>query len=242
MGTRKGTLYNFGLSLFSHLTGFYPEIFRRQFAGEITGVLVQKLEDAAGTSEAAIISCVLRESTALTASIIREHWHERWGRKTVSVAGDEMLYRRVGRIFLMRRLKSAAKVILPLAGFVVLLNACAFAYAGIQIAQAKQRGAFPTVEDAVYGLSSGEYRSASVMRVDINHIEPCYSDGSFPYVMCVDSTVWYDQIPAGFHHSKLWGKSAYFHLKEGWVQISLETLPRHIFSVVELFGMQSTGH
>lgn len=242
MDNRKGILYHLGVNLFRYLTGIYPGHFRRQFAGEIFGVLVQKLEAASATGGAAILNCIFFELGALTASIIKEHWHERWERKDVRQLREERLYRRIGRIFLKRKLKSAGKVILLLVGLIILVTGCSYAFAGIQIAQAKHLGAFPTLEDAVYSLSFREYRDARVIRVDINHIEPCDSAGRYPYVMCVTSTVYYDQIPTGFHHSKLWGQIAYFHLKEGWVQLSLETLPRHIISVVELFGMQARGY
>jgi hypothetical protein len=237
MGTRKGTLYNFGVSLFRHLTGFYPERFRRKFTGEMYAVLLQRLEDANNEGGVAIPACIFHESTALMASIIKEHWHERWGLKDVRMVGEEKLNREIGRIFLKRRLKSAVKVILPLVGFIVLLNACSYAYAGLQIAQAKNLGMFPTLEDAVYGTSYAE----SIIRVDINHSEPCFSDGKYPFVMCVTTTVFNEPIHTGPQHKNSSGQSAYFHLKEGWVCMPGENFTGFIAKVVERLGMQFRG-
>jgi hypothetical protein len=217
--------------------GIYPDRFRRQFAAEIFGVLVQKLEDASSVGGAAIPACILHESTSLIASIISEHWHERWERKNIRMAHEEQLSRRIGRIFLMRKLKSVGKVILLLAGLIVFFNSCSYTYAGIQIAQAKSMGVFPTLEDAVYGTSFGE----SIVRVDINHSEPCFSDGKYPFAMCVTTTVFDEHIPAGPQHNNSSGQSAYFHLQEGWVCMPGENFTGFIARVVERLGMQAAG-
>jgi hypothetical protein len=237
MGNRKGTFYQLGVSLFRHLTGIYPDRFRRQFAGEIFGVLVQRLEDASTMGGTAILACTSHESAALMASIIKEHWHERWGSKAMRMAKEERLYRHIARIFLKRKLKSVGKVVLLLAGFIVLFNGCSYAYAGIQIAQAKHLGAFPTLEDAVYGTSYDE----SMIRLDINHTEPCFSNGNYPFVMCVTTTVFDEHIPEGPRHNNSSGQSAYFHLKEGWVCMSGENFTGFTARVVELLGMHATG-
>jgi hypothetical protein len=241
MDSRKRTLYNLGVSLFRQLTGIYPGRFRQQFAGEILEVLLQRLDDANAGRGAAISACIFHESIALMASIIREHWHERWEHREARMVGEERLNCEIARVFLKRKLKSAGKVVILLAVLIVLFIGCSYAYAGIQIAQAKHLGIYPTLEDAVYSLSSGEYGGAMVIRVDINHTEPCFSNGNHSYVMCVTSTVFYNQNPDGLHHSKFSDQSAYFHLKEGWVQLSIEVLPRYIFRVVELLGMQVTS-
>jgi hypothetical protein len=87
MGNRKGTLSHFGVSLFRHLTGIYPDRFRQQFSGEIFAVLVQKLEDATTMGRAAITACIFHEFIALMGSIIKEHWRERWRRKDARMVG-----------------------------------------------------------------------------------------------------------------------------------------------------------
>lgn len=159
---------------------------------------------------AAIPACIFHEFAALMTSIIREHWHERWGSKDMRMAGEADHDREIRKIFLIRKLKSAGKVILLVTGLILLLNSCSYACAGIQIAQAKHWGVYPTLEEAVYGVHSRDVNNAKVIRIDINHTEPCFSGGEYPFVMCVTSTTFYDHIPEGYHHSKFSGQSAYF--------------------------------
>ncbi len=237
MGSQKGTLYILGMSLFRRLAGLYPARFRRQYAGEIFEVLLQRLEDAKGLGGAAMPAFIFRESGALIVSIIREHWHERQGRKEVRMEREGQVYRRIQTIFLKRRLERAARVVLLLAALIPLYYGCIYAYARIQIAEAKQLGVFPTLEDAVYSLSAGEVQGARVVRVDINHAEPCNPDGKLPFIWCVSLTVFYDQNPGGHDHSIFRGYSTYYHLREGWVFIS-ELIPGFTGQVMELFRME----
>jgi len=173
------------------------------------------------------------------ASIIREHWHDRWGGRDVGMVEEKRLYREIDKIFLRRRLKSAMKVTFALAGIIVLLNSCSYLYAGIQIAQVKHWGVYPTLEEAVYGVHSINNSDAKVMRIDINHIEPCFSGGEYPFVMCVTSKVFDDHTPTVPSDKNSSVKSAYFHLEEGWVFMP-EGNTRFTARVVELLGMQAT--
>lgn len=242
MGDRKGTLHNLGVSLFRRLTGVYPDCFRRQFAAEILGVLLQKLEDVHAVGGAAMPVFIFQESGALIISIVREHWHERWGRKEGSMDEEEQLYHKIKRVFLKRRLKRIGRAVLLLAALIPLYYGCLYAYAGIQIARAKQLGVFPTLEDAVYSLSAGEFKGARVVRVDINHTEPCSPDGKLPFIWCVYSTLFYDQAPKGYDHAIFRGYSSYYHLPEGWVFMPGDIFPGFIGGIMQRFGMEAVGN
>jgi hypothetical protein len=154
---------------------------------------------------------------------------------------EDQIYHEIQTVFLKRKLIRAARVILLLAALIPLYYGCIYAYARIQIAQAKQLGVFPTLEDAVYSLSAGEVRGATAVRVDINHAEPCNSDGKLPFIWCVSSTVFYDQNPEGYNHSIYRGYSTYYHLQEGWVFMS-ELLPGFTGEVMELFRMEEVSY
>jgi hypothetical protein len=228
------------MSLFRLLASIYPDRFRRRFAGEILEILTQKLEAATVVGGAAILDSIFHESVALMTSIIKEHWHERQNHQEMKMVGEVKLDNEIKKIFLKRRLKSTGKVTLVLLTIILLLNGCSYACAGIHIAQARHWGVYPTLDEAVYGVHSIEDGNAKVIRIDINHSEPCFSSGDYPFVMCVTSTTFYDNIPEGYHHSKFSGQSAYFHLNDGWVLMP-EGNTRFTAKVVELLGMQATG-
>jgi hypothetical protein len=238
MGNRNGTLHRLGLSLFRRLAGIYPDRFRRQYAGEIFAVLRQRLEDANTSGGAAMPALILQESGALIVSIIREHWHELPGRRDMTMDGDERLYHEIKAVFLKRRLKSTGRLVLMLAALIPLYYGCIYAYARIQIAQAKQMGVFATLEDAVYSLSYDELRGARVVRVDINHTEPCFPDGKLLFIWCVSSTVYYDRTPEGYHHNIFRNYSSFYQLREGWVLMAEELFPGFIGGVMEQFGLE----
>ena len=233
-------MHTLGMSLFRSLADLYPARFRRQYAGEILGVLLQRMKDANALGGMAIPAFIFQESGALIVSIIREHWHERRGSKEVRMEREDQIYRRIQTVFLKRRLILAARVILLLAALIPLYYGCIYAYARIQIAEAKQLGVFPTLEAAVYGLSYGEVRGASVMRVDINNTEPCFPNGKLPFIWCVSTTAFYDQNPEGYDHSIFVGYSTYYHLREGWVFVS-ELVPGFTGQVMERFKMKEVS-
>jgi hypothetical protein len=156
------------------------------------------------------------------------------------VEQERRIEQEINAIFLKQRLKRIAVVLLLLAVIVPLFYGGIFIYARIQISQAKQMGVFPTLDEAVYTLSSVDFRGAKVVRVDLNHAEPCHPDGKQPFIWCVSSTTFYDQNPTGYDHSVFRGVSSYYHLKEGWVFMS-ELIPGFTGQVMELFGMDEVG-
>jgi hypothetical protein len=241
MGSRKRTLHILGVSVFKRLTGIYPDRFRRQYAGEVFGVLVQGLEEAGASGGEAMPAFILRESGALVVSIIREHWHERQRLKEGQMEGEERLYREIRKTFLKRRLKRAARVVLLLAALIPLFYGCMYAYAGIQIAQAKQLGVHPTLEDAVQSVyADGEHGGAKVKLVYINRAGPCFPYGRLPFVWCVTLSVFYDRPPEGSERSVQGGYSTYYHLREGWVFMQ-EMIPGLTGVIMERFGMVGEG-
>lgn len=241
MGSRKGTLHTLGVSLFRRLTSAYPDRFRRQYAGEIFDVLLQRLEDATTSGGVALPAFIVQESGALIVSVIKEHWHERQVWKVGSMEERERLNQEIKTLLLKRRLERTGRVILLLAALIPLYFGCNYVYTRIQISQAKQLGVFPTLEDAVYGLSSDEFRGARLVREDINHTGPCFPDGKLPFIWCVSSTQFYDRNPAGYHHSIFRGYASFYHLREGWVFMGNEMLLGFTGRTMELFGMEGVG-
>ena len=153
---------------------------------------------------------------------------------------EDQTVHEIKSIFLKRRLKSAARAILLLAALIPLYYGCIYAYARINIAEAKQLGVFPTLEAAVYGLSYGEARGAKVMRVHINYTEPCFPDSKLPFIWCVSTIAFYDQNPEGYDHSIFRGYSSYYHLRDGWVFMA-ELVPGFTGEVMELFSMEEVS-
>lgn len=153
---------------------------------------------------------------------------------------EDQTVHEIKAIFLKRKLIRAARAVLLLAALIPLYYGCIYAYARINIAEAKQLGVFPTLEAAVYGLSYGEVRGARVVRVDINHTEPCHPDGKLPFIWCVSTTAFYDQNPEGYDHSIFRGYSSYYHLRDGWVFMS-ELVSGFTGEVMELFRMEEVS-
>jgi hypothetical protein len=175
------------------------------------------------------------------ASIIRERRHERRGWKEDQTVGEETVYHQIHVIFLRQRLKRASKLVFLLAALIPLYYGCTYSFAVIQLAQAKQRGVYPTLEEAVYSLPAREFRGARVVRVDLNHAEPCYPDGKLPFIWCVTSTVFYDRKPEGTQHTVFRGSGAYFHLQEGWVLIPEQEFSGFIGGILERYGLEGVG-
>lgn len=154
---------------------------------------------------------------------------------------EEQVYHEIKAVFQRERLKHAGRVVLLLVVLIPLYYGCTYAYARIHIAEARQLGVFPTLEDAVYSLSAAEFRGARVVRVDINHAEPCNPDGRLPFIWCVSSSVFYDRNPEGYEHTVFRGYTSYYHLREGWVFMPGDTIPGFIGRVMEQFGMEAVG-
>ena len=154
---------------------------------------------------------------------------------------EEQVNHKIKAAFMKERLNRIGKVVLFLVALIPLYYGCTYAYARIHIAQAKQLGVFPTLEDAVYSLSAKDFRGARVVRVDINHTEPCFPEGNLPFMWCVTSSVFYDQNPEGYDHAIFRGYSSYYHLREGWVFMRGEVVPGFIGRVMERFGMEGVN-
>ena len=85
METSRGLFHGLALRSYERLLRFYPARFRKEFAGELHEVFLDRMsepEDGSATGKAAL---ALRELSGLAWSILRERWHERHTRK-----GDEM--------------------------------------------------------------------------------------------------------------------------------------------------------
>jgi hypothetical protein len=135
-----------------------------------------------------------------------------------------------------RRFPRLARVGIGVVALVPLFFACSWVYAASQLALAKNKGVYSTVEEAVIAKSQG-FGGAEVVRIENVWAEP-NSRTSQPHVWFGGATVYLDRVPEGHNRDHYSTGSLYIHVREGWVHVPEGAFPGFIGWVMELYNME----
>ncbi|HWQ04109.1 MAG TPA: hypothetical protein VN452_02000 [Longilinea sp.] len=113
-----------------------------------------------------------------------------------------------------------------------------WAYAASQLSLAKDRGAYPTVEEAVVGYNNTGFGDAKVVSITNIQTGPNRHNGSQPYVWFGTATVKLDRVPAGLSRSSYFAGSYYIHTRDGWVFMGEGTFPEFVGWVMDLYNLE----
>jgi hypothetical protein len=116
-----------------------------------------------------------------------------------------------------------------------------YVYTVSQLALAKNKGTYPTVEDAIVAMNSQGWGNAKVVKIANVHASPDRSDGSQPYLWFGGATVYLDRIPQGGNRTQYSSGSYYMHVREGWILLPESSFPEFIGRVMELYGLEGVG-
>jgi len=123
------------------------------------------------------------------------------------------------------------------AALALLFFACTWTYTVSQLALAKSRGIYPSVEEAVIALHSQPFGEAKVVRIENVRTGPNWRDKS-PHVWFGSATVYYDRVPEGLRRNFYNGGSYYIHVREGWVFVPESSFPEFTGWAMELFNLE----
>jgi hypothetical protein len=115
---------------------------------------------------------------------------------------------------------------------------CSWIYAASQLALAKNRGIYSTVEEAVILKNSQGWGGAEVIKVEDVRASVNQHDGSQPHVWFGGARVYLDRVPQGWDRTSYSSGSYYLHVKEGWVLVPEGAFPEFIGWVMELYNME----
>ncbi len=139
--------------------------------------------------------------------------------------------REKGRLPLLARLGLAG------AALAALFFACTWTYTVSQLALAKSRGVYPSVEEAVIELHSQGFGGARVVRIENVRAGPNWTDAR-PHVWFGSATVYFDRVPEGLRRDFYNGGSYYIRVREGWVLVPEGSFPEFIGWAMELFNLE----
>jgi hypothetical protein len=236
MNSERGSLQGLSAALFERLLRLYPSRFRREFSDEIHVVIMKRLDEAG--AQDALFTAVFREITALALSIFTERWHEWGGGKEGRMAKEDQVYKEIRAAFRVRRLRSIALSGVVLAVLIALYYGSTYAYAARQIALAKNRGVYPTVEEAVIGTYNHPYKEAQVVRIGIQGCGPIDPGGRVPFVWFCTARVRYDRVVEGHDWSTALAGSYFLHIRDGWVFMPESAFPAFVGSVMARHHME----
>jgi len=134
--------------------------------------------------------------------------------------------------------KAAGRIALGLITATALFFFLIWAYAASQLSLAKDRGAYPTVEEAVIGYNNTGFGGARVVSITNIQSGPNRHNGSQPYVWFGTATVKLDSIPAGLSRSSYFAGSYYIHTREGWVFMGEGAFPEFVGWVMQLYNLE----
>lgn len=129
-----------------------------------------------------------------------------------------------------------ARVGIAAAALVLMFFACSWIYAASQLALAKQRGIYPTPQEAVIGNSQG-WGGAEVVRIEDVWAEPNRQDAQ-AHVWFGGATVYLDRVPQGYDKTSYSSGSYYLRVREGWVHVPEGAFPDFIGWVMELYNLE----
>lgn len=137
-----------------------------------------------------------------------------------------------------KRSRAARWFGLGLAALIPTFFLCSWVYAASQLALAKNRGIYTTVEESVIQRNSQGWGGAQDVKVEDIRVSVNRHDGSQPHVWFGGARVYLDRVPKGYDKTYYSSGSYYLHVKEGWVYMPEGALPEFIGWVMELYGME----
>ena len=136
-----------------------------------------------------------------------------------------------------RRFPRLARVGIGVVALVPLFFACSWVYAASQLALAKNKGVYSTVEEAVIESNSQGLGGAEVVRIENVWAEP-NSRIFQPHVWFGGATVYLDRVPEGHNWDHYSAGSLYINVRDGWVHVPEGAFPGFIGWVMELYNME----
>jgi hypothetical protein len=115
---------------------------------------------------------------------------------------------------------------------------CSWVYAASQLALAKNKGIYTSVEEAVNQRHSQGWGGAQVVKVEDVWASVNRHDGSQPHVWFGGAKIFLDRKPKGYDKTYYASGSYYLHVKEGWVHMPEGAFPEFIGWVMELYNME----
>ena len=94
------------------------------------------------------------------------------------MGSEDQVLNDVRAVFLKRRLRRIFRIGAVLATIVILNFVCLYSYAVVRIAQAKDRGVYSTVEEAVQGTYNQDFGGARLQSLDNIACGPNNPDGT----------------------------------------------------------------
>jgi hypothetical protein len=140
-----------------------------------------------------------------------------------------------------KKRKRAIWIVLGLIALIPLFFPCIWVYTTVQLALAKNRGVYPTVEEAVIMKNSQGWGGAQVIKVEDVRASVNKHDGSQPHVWFGGARVYLDRVPLGWDRTEYSAGSYFIHVNEGWVHVPEGAFPEFIGWVMELYDMEGVN-
>lgn len=157
------------------------------------------------------------------------------------MGSDEQIYKEISAVFRQRRLKRTLLVGITLVLLVILNYGCSYAYAVARIAQAKNLGVYPTIEEAVTGTHGQGFGGAHVKSISSINCSPNEPDGLLPFVWFCTARVKMDRVPDGYDKSEWLAGNFFIHIQDGWVFMSEGSFPGFIGRVMEQYNLEGVN-
>ena len=157
------------------------------------------------------------------------------------MASDERVYKEINAIFRKRKLRNILMVGIALILLVILNYSCSYAYTVVRIAQSKNLGVYPTIEEAVIGIHNQGFGGAQVKSISSINCSPNDPQGSLPFVWFCTARVKMDRIPDGYHKSEWLAGNFYVHMRDGWVFMSEGSFPGFVGGVMERYDLEGVN-
>lgn len=227
--------------MYALLLRLYPRKFRDEFGNEMQATFGEVIAETIQRSLILGVWFCVRELWEFPANLAREHWRA-WNNRQ----GGMLMTTNTGWVILLNvkalYIKYSPLLILLILPFTMV--GCGWFYTITQLQIARARGIYPSAEAAMRAKIAAGY--VGIHQIEITYAGTNSFDGSDPHVWFVSAKVWADKRSDGssvanLTHDYDFPGSFFLHVKEGWVHVPEEALPRLIGFWMKVFGLVGEG-